>query len=384
MSGMVVAFILLLQDASSVRTGAVAGQLRTLGDSPAVSFRVAAIPAPGPTVRPSDGSNYYYTQPPVSTAMTDSQGRYRLVNVPPGRYFIVSATTYYPSTIDADRATVITVAQDSRAENVDFKLQTQFGGKVSGHVNPKPEANAREKAILSGVEFDGLLEVPINADGAFEFGHVPKGDYFIDLVPNPPGMGSFRVQVGNGDVSGLDLVRPRTHKVTGKIVVQNGPLPRAQLAFSTPKSYVGAAINPDATFSLQLHSARHHIDLAGMPGGYSVVSVRAGSEDMSQGLVVANADVTGVVITVAAPKRLPKVRGRITGLPDARLSSTKVELTGPVIGSLETTARQDGSFEFAAATPGNYRLRLPQAPEVAPVNVVVTWSDAEVQVAAGR
>jgi hypothetical protein len=90
--------------------------------------------------------------------------------------------------------------------------------------------------------------------------------------------------------------------------------------------------------------------------------------------------VTGVVITIAAPSRLPRVRGQIAGLPNARLSSSKVEMTGPIIGSLETAVRPDGSFEFAAVTPGNYRLRLPQVPELAPIYVVVSWNDAEVQV----
>src|SRR5262249_57296234 len=86
--------------------------------------------------------------------------------------------------------------------------------------------------------------------------------------------------------------------------------------------------------------------------GYYVTSVRAGSQDGTQGIVVGNADISNVVITVAAPRQLPKVRGQISGLPNARLSSTKVQLTGPIIGSLETGVRQDGSFEFAAVTPG--------------------------------
>jgi len=55
-------------------------------------------------------------------------------------------------------------------------------------------------------------------------------------------------------------------------------------------------------------------------------------------------------------------------------------MTGPIVGSLETPVRRDGSFEFAAATPGLYSLRLTQVSELAPVPVVVTWSDAEVQV----
>jgi hypothetical protein len=378
MTVLALAFV-LLQGGNAVGPGVVSGQLRSLEGSPAIAVRVAAIPAPTETTRPSFGSQYFYAQPPVSTTLTDNQGHYRLTNIPPGRYFIVSGVTYYPSTADADRAVVVMVGPNSTTENLDFQLQRPFGGRVSGRVSPKPEPGSQEKAILSGVNLQEILEVPVGADGTFEFGHVPTGAYLIDLVPPSPGMGSFRVQVGDKDITGLQLLLPATHAVTGRIIVQNGPLPRAQLAFSTPTGYVGATINPDLTFSARLHSTRHHIELAGMPVGYSVVSIRAGSGDASQGLVVANADVSDVVITVAAPRQLPRLRGRIASLPATRSSSTKVQITGPIIGSLETPVGQDGSFEFPTVIPGLYRLRLTDVPAFAPVNVVVTRTDAEVQ-----
>jgi len=376
MTGIAFAFMLFLEGA-----GVLAGQLRNVEGSPGVAVRVAAIPAPTETTRPSFGSQYFYAQPPVSTTLTDNQGRYRLTNIPPGRYFIVSGVTYYPSTVDADRAVVVTVGANSTTENLDFQLQRPFGGRVSGRVTPKPDTGKQEKAILSGVNLQEILEVPVGPEGDFEFGHVPTGAYFVDLVPPSPGMGSFRVQVGDKDITGLQLLRPPTQIITGRIVVENGPLPRAQLAFSTATSYVGATINPDLTFSARLHSTRHQVELAGMPVGYSVVSVRTGSADASQGLVVSNADISGVVITVSAPRHLPRMRGHIAGLPSARSSSTKVQLTGPIVGRLEAPVGQDGSFEFPAVIPGLYSLKLADITGFVPVNVVVTWNDADVQLA---
>jgi hypothetical protein len=376
---MTLAFIFLFQGAPAARPGGLAGQLRT-GGAPAVAIRVVAVPAPTATVRPSEGQEYYSTQNPVSTTLTDSQGRYRLTDVPPGRYFIMAGSTYYPSTVNPDAATVVTVAAGSTTDNLDFALLGQLGGKVSGRVTPKPDSPGQMKAVISGGGLDGFLEVPVSADGAFEFGRVPTGPYLIDLYPTPPGMAAFRVRVGDKDVTGLELVRPPTHMVTGRIVVQNGPLPRALLEFHTLQSHVSVKINSDGTFSTPLHSASHRVELAGMPGGYSIASVRVGSQTVPQ-LVVGSADVSGVVITVAAPASLPHVRGQINGLPGARLASARVEMTGPIVGSIETSVRPDGSFEFAAATPGMYSLRLPQVPELKPMFVVVSWSDAQVQVA---
>jgi hypothetical protein len=377
MLAMVLGMILSFQAGN----GVVSGQLKTVEGGPAVAVRVIAIPAPPEQTRPSFGSQYFYQQPPVSTSLTDNQGRYRLTNLPPGRYYIMSGISYYPSTLDPDRATAITITPDSNMTSMDFQLQQPLGGRVSGRITPKPEGTGQIKGILSGPALEGLLEIPIGADGIFEFGHVPTGAYLLDLVPTFPGLGSFRVDVGTKDVTGLELVRPPTHAVTGKIVVENGPLPRALLAFFTNQSYVDGPINPDGTFSIRLHSARHRVVLAGMPGGYAVTSVRLGNQDLSQGIPVGNADVSGIIINVSAPRQLPRMRGQVTGLANSQLASTKVEVTGPINGSLEAPLKPDGSFEFAALTPGMYRLRVPQVPAVTPMNVVVTWNDADIQVA---
>jgi hypothetical protein len=380
MTSMALALILLLQGAAAARPGVVAGQLKTVAGAPAVAIRIVAVPAPTATVRPSEGQEYYSTQNPVSTALTDTQGRYRLTDIPPGRYYIMAGSTYYPSTVNPDAARVITVGPGSTTDNTDFALLGQLGGKVSGHVTPKLDTSLQTRAVISGGGLEGFVEVPVSPDGAFDFGRVPTGAYLIDLYPTPPGMAAFRVRVGDKDTTDLNLVRPPTHTVSGRIVVQNGPLPRAILEFHTLQSHVNVKINPDGTFSTPLHSARHRIEMAGMPGGYSIASVRAGSEDVSQGLVVGNADVSGVVITIAAPRVLPHLRGKVTGLSNARLSSAKVEVTGPIVGSLETAVRPDGSFEFATTTPGMYSLRLLQVPELKPMNVVVSWEDTDVQV----
>src|ERR1043166_5249145 len=95
---------LLLQAASAPapRPGVVTGQVQTADGTPVVAVRIAAIPAPPPEARPEEGTQYYTAQPPVSTAMTNGQGRYRLANIPPGRYYIVAGligqATYYPAT----------------------------------------------------------------------------------------------------------------------------------------------------------------------------------------------------------------------------------------------------------------------------------------------
>jgi hypothetical protein len=373
----------IAQRGPAPQRGIVTGQIQTRDGAAATAVRVSAILAPPPNARPEEGIQYYEAPPPVSAGISDAQGRFRLANIPPGRYYIVAGmlgqATYYPGAPDAARATIVTVETGTNMP-LDFKLAFALGGRVSGRVTPPVAAGASELAVLSGIKLDEVLESPVKPDGTFEFGHLPKGTYLLNIAPTPPGMGAMAFEVGDQDISSLQFVRPPVHTVSGRVVVAKGPLPTALLAFSTATTYESAPINPDGTFSVKLHAARHHADLGGMPVGYSIGSVRIGSQDASGGFVVGDSDVSNVVITVATPPRLPHVRGRIAGLPADRATAAKVQMTGPIIGTLETAVQRDGSFDFTAVTPGVYNLRVLQAPGIAPVDVVVDWNDTTVQV----
>jgi hypothetical protein len=207
---------------------------------------------------------------------------------------------------------------------------------------------------------------------------VPSGTYLLNLFPTYPGMASLAFRVGDNDVASLQFTRPQLHTVSGRIVVQSGPLPYALLAFSTDRDYVAAPISPDLTFRVQLPAARHRTELGGMPVGYSVASVRAGSQDVTSGITVGDSDISDVVITVAAPRDLAHVRGKVNGLAGG--TAATVEMTGPIVGKLQTKVQPDGTFEFPAVTPGSYSLTVPQLPQSAPMNVVVQWTDVDVVV----
>lgn len=383
MIGHALALILLLQGAP--RPGTVTGQLKTLDGAPAISVRVAAMPVPTSNAKPEDGVQYFTYPPPEASTLTDNQGRYRLVNLPPGRYYIMAGAfgvpTYYPGKDDIETATAVTLGPGTNSANLDFKLSRLLGGRITGKVNAA-NRDPQMKATLLGGKLEELLDAEVAADGSFEFGHVLPGTYLLGLFPRPPGFSSMVVKVGDRDVTGLALNLPPTHTVSGKIIVQNGPLPHALLAFATAQSYEDGTINPDGTFTVKLHSARHHLDLAGMPVGYSVSSVKIGSQDVTEGIAVTNADISGVVINVAAPSRLPKIHGTITGLPAARYASTKVEVRGEINGMLQAAIQQDGSFEFPAVIPGLYKLKLTQVPDFPEMDVVVAgWDTTDVKVA---
>jgi hypothetical protein len=356
--------------------GVITGQVVTRDGAPATSVRIAAIPAPPPKAK--EGLNYYIPPPPTRVAQTDDQGRYRLTNLPPGQYLVAAGLagvgTYYPSERDPLLAGVVDVQADAPA-TANVKMVTPIGARVSGRVTPPPVAGSGEIAVMSGVTLAELAEVPVAADGQFAFGRVPAGRYLVSIFPTPPGFGSVAVDIREADNTSVDIRRPPTRVVNGRVVTSSGPIPRGLLSLVSEKSYIPITINPDGTFTARAQSARHRFEFRGMPSGYALASARLGSQDLAQGLSIDNADVTGVVLTVRSPGDLPWIRGTIAGLtPPAT-----VEMTGPIVGSLRASIGQNGSFVFPAATPGLYYLRVPEAPALGAVPVVVTRPGAEIQ-----
>jgi len=375
---------LALQAAAAPRAFAVAGQIQMADGSPAAAVRVAAIPAPPPNILVAQGQNYYATQLPVSVTLSGPDGRYRLGNVPPGRVFIIAGLvgsgTFHPSTTEFDAATVLTVA-DRDLDRIDIRLLTSPGARVSGRVTPPPVKGAREWATLAGVKLGELLEVAVGDDGAFQFGRVPRGEYLLSIFPTPPGQRSLPFVVADQDISSLQMTRPLVRRVTGRIVVDAGPLPAALLAFHTPQSHVSGSIRADGTFEVELHAGRHFVDLSGMPIGYVVRSVRVGSVDVTTtGIEVNTAEVPDVTVTVVAPRVLPTLRGRIAVAPGAPAPALTVEATGRIVGSIQAPVGPDGSFGLGPLPPGLYRLRVIDRPDVAAVQVVVDSAGGDVTI----
>jgi hypothetical protein len=381
----VLIFLLLFQGPPGAGGAVASGQVRLGNGSPVAAIRVSAIPAPPPNIKPSDGQNYYAVQTPARIALTDDQGRYRLANLPAGRYFIVAGmigqATFYPATTDIETATVLTIAAGSTTEALDVTLRTTPGGRVTGRVNPPTGDGPPERAVLSGLRLGELLEVPVRPDGTFDFGRLVRGEYLVSLYPTPPGLRSLPFRLGDDDVSSLRFERPVLRTVSGRVVSEKGPIPATIVGFETPESLVNAPINPDGTFSARLQAAHHRVELGGLPVGYSISTVRVGSQNAADGFTVGNRDISDVVVTLATPRQLPSLTGRITGVEQVNVPSLQVELTGAIIGSVRAPLQKDGSFEVPNLPSGLYRVRIPQIPEFVPVNVVVTSSGGQLSAA---
>ena len=120
---LVLAVLFLAQRPSSLpfQAGTITGRLLNLDGSPAAKVRVSAMAIPESRNGGTDAPAL------ITLTETDSTGRYRLADVPVGRYYIVAgfvdSPTYYPRGIGPAGATPVCVTARAVTVNIDFQIE---------------------------------------------------------------------------------------------------------------------------------------------------------------------------------------------------------------------------------------------------------------------
>ena len=285
-------------------SGSISGTVRVAGGVPQAGVRVAAMAVPQADIPQSDSTVL------VSITQTDSTGRYRLENVPPGRYYImsgiVSAPTYYPGSLDAGAASIVTMAAGSDLTGYDF---TSIGPTVA------PRQSVARRLVF---------------------------------VPGPDG--------------------PAGRIITVRIVTEDGsPLPTVPITVNFRNSGLsgGGSLQGDRLM-LRLSAGETQFSIGGLPLGYELTSIRFGNVDRGLGPVKIDAVSPGDVVMTLAVTPLSaiqgvRVSGRLTNIaPEWTLRNRAVRLTSMGVGgpTIETPLNPDNSFEFAKVPAGAYRASL--------------------------
>jgi hypothetical protein len=103
--------------ASPLQSGVVIGTLRDPTGKPAAGVRVAAV---SPPELPNDQG----AAAMIRIGETDAEGRFRLDDLPQGRYYIsagrVDQPTYYPGAKEMGSATIVSVVPGTMISGIDF------------------------------------------------------------------------------------------------------------------------------------------------------------------------------------------------------------------------------------------------------------------------
>jgi hypothetical protein len=300
---------LWLQGGSAVVTGIV----RTSDGTPQSGIRVSAL------VPPDSPEDLTKAVSLVSIAETDKDGRYRLENIPPGRYYIaagrIDSPTFYPGTRDLLNSFVISISAGDTIPGIDFALKNESSGRAA-------------LITLSTFVPPGLtIPIDIAVEGG---GKVPV---FVN--------GMYPSILMTDGLAGVTIPALFSNSVITL------PLPAA------------SAID------------EYKVEILDLPDGYIVRSIRYDNTDLRTGPL--KASIRGLTVQASMPglgtgsgaiatSQLAIVLGRAPAVP---VASIGVRLTGRIpfgspgevyLSGNPGTVYSDGSYEFSGVEPGRHTV----------------------------
>jgi len=373
------AFLVMAQGISANPSGVVTGVLRTQEGAPAAGIRVAAIPAVAQEATPA---------PLVAQTQTDASGRYRLEQIPAGRYYLIAGLieypTYYPGVTSSMDAKVVDLAQNGVANGLDFSLRRSADIKVSGRVIGRLDLAANREVTLQGLGAP-TLSTTFNDDGSFEFSKVLPGRYIIRTA-GPIRFPVTQIEVFNRDVTGIEVALPA--EVSGRVVIEDGSSPASFMIQANDvrsSNVLASGVRADGNFTLTMPDGEYRFSLGGPTTAYALKSVTFGSADVTTAPLkidrtVAPQDLLITIIRTTPPPTVPgvKVGGHIRGggTEGMHIALVAKSAVGRTYSEIEVTA--DGSFVFTNVEPGTYTIVAYGAKQVY-TEIRVADKDVEVE-----
>jgi 5-hydroxyisourate hydrolase-like protein (transthyretin family) len=393
-------------------TGAVAGRIMLGDGKPAANIGVALMPAdPSMTDRKAAGR-----------ASTDAEGRYRITNVPTGRYRLQSlAPTFFSPEERAggsffSSGKIVTVGAGETVEGIDLTLVR--GGVITGRVtNNEGKSVVAERVTVVDADQPVLAgrppawavnpyEFETDDRGVYRVYGVPAGRYLVSvgqdrdggtITVGPAGAQYARTFYPNateaaqakivevtagGETTNVDIAlaeAPKSYQATGKIIDDTGtPVAGVGYGHGSVRADAktigafgsdGSLTTPEGEFTVR--------NL--MPGRYAVFAINdfgnaAATENYSDAaqFEVTDSDVSGLVVRVhrgASVSGTVVVEGttdravlaRITQLNlNAQVRPAPGAATDQISAPSFASGRvnADGTFRFAGLRPGKLVINL--------------------------
>jgi protocatechuate 3,4-dioxygenase beta subunit len=256
---------------------------------------------------------------------TDDRGRVRLFGIEPGRYTVCAASNYISSSADAShvprerflrtcypsaaieaQAEVVAVER-SDIEGLEIRMRRGPTFTISGTVLDASGAKA-PGAFVSFAQFDrnssSSVGSPLDGEGRFTIVNVPPGEYAIEASIGGPDHPEDRralergfqpVRVDASDIEGFVLTMAKAVDVTGRVVSEDPAVPLQRPAGYAPllvlarpageqlpmgEGMESAVAGDDRVFVLTGIFGRRMIDVANVPRGWYVKSIRYQGEEI--------------------------------------------------------------------------------------------------------
>jgi hypothetical protein len=371
--------ILLIHAAAFAQTGtgAIVGRVLRSDGTPAANVLVAALELPKMQGLSSTDL--------IATGITDVEGRYRLADVPPGRYgvFLNARNFFEVPAREMDAASAVVVRRGTSVVH-DLSFGPSRGITISGRVHG--DLIYRDIQTVSLSTDSSLRKADVSFDGSFELRNVPPGTHRVALSYPQFAWGAREIVVEDQDIANIELVADDVTVVTGRVVTEGrGPVPRFSLSVEGSKGFTsgnylslrdtvrsngmvgvsGWADRPnDVVFDTRLPIGEYRIAVTGLPSGYRVKSFTYGTTDLLHRPLNLTGAVRELTLVLSPPEslRFGKISGRLVrdgSLPPG-YHEDRVRLRSPhILTPLEAAVGKDGSFEIPEVPAGVYWVESP-------------------------
>lgn len=324
---------------------------------------------------------------PDSSASTDDRGQFRLIDLPPGRYFVRAwlppsptlpnthrtipelgyAPTFFPNAGDPAEATASVVTAGSETSGVDIRLRAvpvfHIRGKVSNlPASGSPQVGARDCGRVELASLPAPYIATVQPGGGFDLGGVTPGTYCVALNPDARNQSMYAtetVTLRDRSLESVNLAALPAIPVSGVVRMDGqADLLRGPSVFlQSLSSMAGAYSQASSGFTLPgLAPGTYQLWMVGLPPPLYLKSIRYGAEDVPSGAVPVRAD--GGVLTLAIGSDAGTLTGTVqteSGDPAAGATVTAIpDGFPPGRSDLVGRAFTDpgGKFSMPGVAPG--------------------------------
>lgn len=329
---------------------------------------------------------------PTGYAETDDRGKYRIYDLPPGKYYISASAepmtygesssyepTYYPGAADPSQASSVTIRAGNEFPDVDLTLQRvhvfQIRGRVTNEIADTSLTSASvylATALEPWEEFSTAGTIR-DANGDFDIERVRPGTY--DLIARVSYKGKEyqarqKVTVTDSDLDGIRLILTPGATLRGTIQTEGSvDLSKVRVELRPPNgmmfgSYGNAVINGDGTLEFDsVPDGRYLVELYDLPQNAFVKSATFGDNDvLDTGFDIANGQAPGKLLKIVVSASGAQIGGTVMlgGKPfnDALVTLLPADFSklSDDLWFKTATTDQYGNFTISGIRPGDYLL----------------------------